>query len=119
MSELQKLPTQHDAVEHPAHYTSSPAACSGCGKPIECIDVVQHMPFNRGNAVKYLWRADLKDDAIEDLRKAVRYLQFEIARLEAATPAPRPAPRLRTLDEVEADRAILRRAASGRIGGAR
>jgi hypothetical protein len=43
-----------------------------------------------GNAIKYLWRAGLKDDpvlghkakTIEDLRKAIFYIQDEISRLE-------------------------------------
>jgi hypothetical protein len=38
------------------------------------------MGFNLGNAVKYIWRADLKADAVEDLRKAAWYLDREIAR---------------------------------------
>lgn len=76
--------SDHDAVAHPAHYTSSPAACSGCGKPIECIDVVQHMTFNLGSVVKYVWRHDLKGAPVEDLRKAIQYLEFEIARRERA-----------------------------------
>jgi len=34
--------------------------------------------------MKYLWRAGLKSpDLIEDLRKAIHYIQFEIYRLEA------------------------------------
>jgi hypothetical protein len=40
------------------------------------------MSFNLGNALKYVWRADLKHDAIEDLRKAVWYLNDEIAKRE-------------------------------------
>lgn len=36
------------------------------------------MGFCLGNAVKYIWRADLKQDAIEDLRKAVWYINREI-----------------------------------------
>lgn len=44
------------AVDHPAHYNSHPSG-------IECIDVVENMGFNVGNAVKYLWRADLKGNA--------------------------------------------------------
>ena len=40
------------------------------------------MGFNLGNAVKYVWRADLKNDAIEDLKKAVWYIQREIAKRE-------------------------------------
>lgn len=59
-----------EAVKHPAHYNQIGG--------IECIDVVQHMGFNLGNAVKYIWRADLKNDAIEDMKKAIQYLEFEI-----------------------------------------
>ena len=40
------------------------------------------MGFNLGNAIKYIWRADLKNDAIEDLKKAVWYLQDEIKKRE-------------------------------------
>ena len=36
------------------------------------------MGFNLGNALKYIWRADLKHDAIEDMNKAVFYLNREI-----------------------------------------
>jgi hypothetical protein len=36
------------------------------------------MGFNLGNAIKYIWRADLKNDAIEDLRKAEWYIRREI-----------------------------------------
>lgn len=62
-----------DRVNHPKHYTNHPSG-------IECIQVTEHMGFCLGNAVKYIWRADLKDDAIEDLEKAVWYLNREIAR---------------------------------------
>ena len=65
--------TASDPVNHPPHYT---AHASG----VECIQVTEHMNFNLGNAVKYLWRADLKNDAIEDLKKAVWYVQREIQR---------------------------------------
>lgn len=68
----------NDQVNHPPHYTNSPAKCSSCEKTIECIDVTRHMSFNLGNATKYIWRCDLKKDAIEDLRKAIFYLNDEI-----------------------------------------
>lgn len=71
-----------DSVDHPAHYNGSPARCEACGHPIECITVVEHLGFCLGNAVKYVWRAGLKGDELEDLRKAAWYLQREIARLE-------------------------------------
>jgi hypothetical protein len=40
------------------------------------------MNFCCGNAIKYLWRAGEKGDAIEDLRKALWYVDREIERLE-------------------------------------
>ena len=72
-----------DMINHPPHYTNSPAKCE-CGRTIECIDVTRHMGFSLGNAVKYIWRSDLKGAAIEDLRKAEFYIKDEIAKREAA-----------------------------------
>ena len=68
--------TLDDAVNHPKHYTSHP------GK-IECIQVTEHLNFCIGNAIKYLWRAGLKENNsdIQDLKKAVWYIEREIARL--------------------------------------
>lgn len=71
-----------ETVNHPAHYNQLPAVCSQCDHPIECIDVVRHMDFNTGNAIKYIWRAGFKGDPIEDLRKAIWYLEDEIKLLE-------------------------------------
>lgn len=69
-------------VNHPKHYNSLPATCRKCGEPIECIDVVRHQNFNKGNAIKYIWRGGIKGGSlekhIEDLEKAVFYLQDEI-----------------------------------------
>lgn len=62
-----------DNVNHPRHYNSHPSG-------IECITVVEHMGFNVGNAIKYLWRADEKGSADEDLRKALWYVSREIER---------------------------------------
>jgi hypothetical protein len=65
----------HDAVNHPKHYTSDPSG-------IECIEITRHRTFNIGNAIKYLWRAGLKEDAqIQDLRKAIFYIEDEIKRI--------------------------------------
>jgi hypothetical protein len=66
---------EHDAVNHPRHYNLHPSG-------VECIDVVEHMPFNVGNAVKYLWRAGQKGDALEDLKKARWYIEREISKRE-------------------------------------
>lgn len=65
------------AVEHPKHYGQHPSG-------VECIEIVQWMSFNTGTAVKHLWRAGLKDQnpTIQDLRKAIKYIEFEIARIE-------------------------------------
>lgn len=63
----------HDAVDHPQHYTVHPSG-------VECITITEHMGFNLGNAMKYIWRADLKNDAIEDLRKAQWYIERELKR---------------------------------------
>jgi hypothetical protein len=73
---------KNDQVNHPKHYTSDPSG-------IECIDVTRHRNFNIGNAIKYLWRAGIKEDKdrklvdkqIEDLNKAIWYLVDEIHRL--------------------------------------
>lgn len=68
-----------DLVNHPPHYTSHPSG-------VECIDVVEHYGFNVGNAIKYLWRAGLKGDTIEDLRKAAWYVNREIQKREREQP---------------------------------
>jgi len=60
-----------ERVNHPHHYNQHPSG-------IEAIDVIEHMSFNIGNAVKYLWRADFKEDAVEDMQKAVWYITREI-----------------------------------------
>lgn len=65
----------HDPVNHPQHYTSHPSG-------VECLTITRHMTFNLGNAIKYIWRAGSKGDAIEDLRKAQFYLADEIKRIE-------------------------------------
>lgn len=77
-----KMNEQIDMVNHPSHYTSDPSG-------VECIDITRHRNFNVGNAIKYLWRAGLKESQgkgvlekqVEDLRKAVFYINDEITRL--------------------------------------
>lgn len=73
VEEKRKKPAD-DKVNHPKHYNSHPSG-------IECIDVVEHLNFNIGNAIKYLWRTDHKN-GIEDLKKAEWYIRREIERLE-------------------------------------
>ncbi len=69
-----------DTVNHPPHYTSTGAKCK-CGAPIEVIQITQELNFCLGNVVKYVLRTGKKGDRIEDLRKARRYIDFEIERL--------------------------------------
>ena len=66
-----------ESINHPPHYTQNPSG-------VECIDVTEHMSFNLGNAVKYIWRSGLKDKWKQDLEKAIWYIQREIKRLEKA-----------------------------------
>jgi polyferredoxin len=70
----------HENVSHPKHYNSSKSHCE-CGRRIECIDVVRHMDFNVGNAIKYLWRFEHKN-GLEDLKKARWYIDDEIKKRE-------------------------------------
>lgn len=70
-------------VEHPKHYNSDPSG-------VECITIVRHRNFNIGNAFKYLWRLGLKgvnagtkEKQVEEIDKAIFYLQDERARILA------------------------------------
>jgi len=67
--------TSIDYVNHPPHYTAY--------KGLEVIQLTEQLNFCRGNAVKYITRAGLKDKAteIEDLKKAAWYINREIERL--------------------------------------
>lgn len=67
------IQVKNDPVNHPKHYTDHPSG-------VECIQITEHMGFCLGNAIKYIWRADLKNDAIEDLEKAKWYIERELAK---------------------------------------
>ena len=56
---------------NPGHYRSHPSG-------VECIQITEHMNFCLGNAMKYIWRAGMKGDPIEDLEKARWYSDREI-----------------------------------------
>lgn len=60
---------------NPPHYKNHPSG-------VECIQITRHLSFCLGNAMKYIWRCHEKGNTVEDLRKAVFYLNDEIARLE-------------------------------------
>lgn len=63
-----------DPVEHPAHYTRD---------GFDFIQAIENLPYLRGAAMKYIYRAGIKEPAkeIEDLRKARWMIDREIARL--------------------------------------
>jgi hypothetical protein len=72
-----------DAVSRPQHYATG---------QIECIDAIAQaiadepdpfVAYLRGNAIKYLWRAGRKENAAQDLRKAIWYITRAAERLEA------------------------------------
>lgn len=73
---------EHNSVSHPSHYCSHPSG-------IECIEVTRHYCFSIGNAIKYLWRAGLKQSAslsnrekeVEDLNKSIWYIIDRIKQL--------------------------------------
>lgn len=69
-------PVSNTAVDHPPHYN--------VGK-IEVIDFIedQRLGFNLGNVVKYVARAEHKGKELEDLEKALWYIQRELARRKA------------------------------------
>lgn len=73
-----------DPVNQPKHYNSHPSG-------VECITIVEHMPFCEGNAIKYIWRAGLKSgSAVEDLRKAQVYIGHAIRLAEEKERADAP-----------------------------
>jgi len=61
-------------INKPSYYNWIPG--------IECKEVTRHFNYNKGCAIKYIWRAGRKANEIEDLKKAINYLQDEIKRVE-------------------------------------
>ena len=69
-----------DLVNNPPHYQHP----SG----IECIEITEHLNFNRGNAIKYAWRANDKGCTREDFKKSEWYIKREIIRLQRGNNVP-------------------------------
>lgn len=72
-----------EQVSHPSHYAWLKDLCG-----VEPLDICRHLDFNTGNAIKYLLRKDKVDGnktktekRIEDLRKAIFYINDEINNL--------------------------------------
>lgn len=68
-----------ESVNHPQHY-------GGKSNPYEAIKVIEawELDFCLGNAVKYISRAGKKDNTVQDLKKAIWYLERRISQLEAS-----------------------------------
>jgi hypothetical protein len=67
-----------DPVNHPSYYTDNPHG-------IELIDLIGHLPFPRGAAIKYLYRAGKKgppEKELEDLKKARWFVDYLIKETE-------------------------------------
>lgn len=64
-----------EEIDHPKHYTT--------GK-IEVIDFIedQRFGFNDGNAVKYIARHKHKGNPIQDIEKAIWYLNRHLKNLK-------------------------------------
>lgn len=65
-----------DEIKTPIHYDNS--------KGYDVIDIANDykLNFNRGSALKYICRAGKKDNEIQDLKKAIDFIQREIQYLE-------------------------------------
>lgn len=90
-----------DAVEHPKHYNSHPSK-------IECILICERYNFNLGNAFKYLYRRDLKNDCKENVKKAIFYLRREAKRVKAFSAYTEPIDVFKTMVEAEPDEQLVR-----------
>lgn len=74
---------EFDNVQKAKHYNLHPSG-------VECIDVVEHLDFCIGNAIKYMWRSGLKvsgnlsdiESEIQDLKKSIYYINRKIKLLE-------------------------------------
>lgn len=86
-----KINNTEENVNHPSHYTWLKDVCG-----LEVIDIVRHLDFDLGNAIKYILRAGKKPllnterassdyyaGAIQDLKKAIWYLEDKVKTMES------------------------------------
>lgn len=74
-----------EKVNHPQHYLWLKELCG-----IEVIDIVRHLDFDKGNAIKYILRSGYKEEEgytaiqkeIEDIEKAIWYLNDKLKTLK-------------------------------------
>lgn len=88
-------------VNHPSWYTSHPSK-------IECIELIEHLPTNFGNAAKYVWRCGLKttETPLRDLKSARWYVERERQRIRLYELEGEPRPKTEVLWRALARRVI-------------
>ena len=69
-----------ETINHPDHYNTGKIECIDAMKSM--VNLEQYYGFLKLNAIKYIWRCDYKGQNIEDLKKAVWYLNRLIKELE-------------------------------------
>ena len=62
---------KHDPVNHPSHYNKGDI---GCIDAIKACQGYGHRYYLQGSAIKYIWRHEWKKKPIEDLDKAIWFL---------------------------------------------
>ena len=70
---IKDLPEPEDIINNPRHYTSHPSG-------VEQIQITEHMSYNIGTAMAYLWRHEYKN-GVQDLEKAIWHINREIQKL--------------------------------------
>jgi len=83
MAKVKRRTPKSDPVNHPSHYTQHPSG-------VECIQIMEHMGFNLGNAFKYMFRHKHKGASRQDIEKAIWYIDREIERRTKETWAAYP-----------------------------
>jgi len=88
----------NDPVNHPAHY------CLPSGA--ELIDIIEHLPYCRAAAIKYVFRAGVKEPAkeLQDLQKARWMINREIERITKAGADVRTEPSIADTEHGQRDR---------------
>ncbi|KXB32809.1 DUF3310 domain-containing protein [Atopobium deltae] len=61
-----------DEINHPEHYTRGNIECWDAMQA--CMTKQQFMGYLRGNAIKYLWRCEAKQNYAQDIEKAQAYV---------------------------------------------
>lgn len=98
----------NERVDHPRHYNQHPSG-------IETIDLIEHLPCNLANAVKYIWRCGLKatETPLRDLKSARWYTERESRRIELYELYGEPTPKTDIVWRALARRVIEKEGCSG------